>query len=244
MIRPSALMVWPKNCDYPVARYNLNRFKEYFYTIWIALSDHHVPDQNFGNYIKAQLPFCNFVEVERTRPDWRDDAVNNILDKVGNVSHVCFLEQDFLIKDETFFEKVFKDDLPFIRYTEDKRIHPAFAVVRKSLVDKTSRDFSVSPPGDHFYKFFNELPFGVNVEDLGVTKKEDFYHMAGVSQNYRNFQYGEPFYKPVNFLYYNYKNMKFLYQHPFFYQLEAQIERTFGHSLIHTFLDNFFPKDE
>ncbi len=244
MIKPACLIVWPLHIDFPVCRWNLERFKDYFSSIWIALSNHHVPDRDLSNFIRSKLPFANFVEVVRTRDDWRDDAVNNLLDNLGNdVSHICFMEQDFLIKDNTFFEKVFKDDLPFIRYQEDKRIHPAFAVVRKDLVDKTSKDFSVSPPGDHFYKFFNELSFGVNIEDLGVAKKEDYYHMAGLSQNYMNFIYGEPFFKPINFLYYNYKSMQFKFQHPYFYQLEAQIEKTYGHSL-HTFLDNFFPKNE
>lgn len=192
MIKPACLIVWPINVDYPICRYNLLRFKDYFSSIWIALSNHH-QEINLGNFVRANLPFCNFVEVVRTREDWRDDAVNNLLDKTENEKYIFFLEQDFLIKDGTFFEKVFKDDHDFIYFMEGSRIHPAFACIKRELIDKTSKNFSVFPPGDHFYKFFHELPQGINIEELGAIHKEDFYHLAGVTQNYMNFKYGEPF---------------------------------------------------
>lgn len=241
MIKPTALITWPLHLDFPVCRWNLERFKDKFDGIYIALSDHHVENQDLSNFFRSKMPFANFIEPKRTRDDWRDDAVNNLLDVVKS-EYVLFLEQDFLMADG-FLDKVLAEPHDFAFYQEDKRIHPAFALVKRSLIDKTSRDFSAQPPGDHFYKFFNELPTGVNIEELGAMKKIDYYHMAGLSQNYRNFTYGDPFYHPINFLYYNYMNLKFPDQHPLFYQLELQIEKTYGHAPIHTFLNNFFPKE-
>ncbi|PWU04804.1 MAG: hypothetical protein C5B43_04160 [Verrucomicrobia bacterium] len=242
MIKPSCLLVWPLHLDFPVCRWNLERFQDYFNGIYIGFSQHHIENQDLSNFIRSKLPFAHFVEIIRTRDDWRDDAVNCLLDVMPKDGYVCFLEQDFLIKDKTFFEKVFRKEHPFMFYQEDQRIHPAFSVVRRDLVDKTSRNFAVCPPGDHFYQFFNELPFGINIEDLDVHKREDYYHMAGLSQNYMNYTYEEPFFHPNNFLYYNYKSLQFPNQHPLFNSLQQGIERKYGHPEHHAFLNNFFPE--
>ena len=243
MIKPACLIVQPKHLDFPIFRYNMHRFKKYFSSIWIALSDHYVPNQDLGNFCRAQLPFANFIEFERTRPDWRDDAVNNLLDKTKDEKYILFFEQDFLIKDDSFFEKVFKDDVDFAYYKEDQRIHPAFALVKRELIEKTSKNFSAWPPGDHFYKFFNELPEGIDIEHLGVKQREDYIHLAGLSQNYQNFKYGDPFFKPNNFLIYNWLSMQFPIQHPLFNSIQQQIENKFGHPKSHIYMGNFFPKE-
>lgn len=243
MIRPTVLLTWPLHLDFPICRWNLERFQDYFDSIYIAFSNHHVENQDLSNFIRDRLPFAHFVEVKRTRDDWRDDAVNCLLDSAGEKEYFCFMEQDFLIKDKTFFEKVFAEPHDFIFYQEDTRIHPAFACVKGELVQKTSRNFAVCPPGDHFYKFFQELPFGINIEDLDVHRKVDYYHMAGLSQNYQNFKYEEPFYHPINFLYYNWQSLQFSNQHPLFLSMQQEIERKYGHTQNHTFLGQFFPEE-
>lgn len=239
-MKPNCLVVWPTHLDYPVFRHNLNRFQKYFSSVWIAFSRND-REINLSNFVRASLPFCHFAEDPRNKYDWRDSAVNEALRQITTDEPICFIEQDFLIKDETFFEKVFENEHDFIYYQEGSRIHPAFAVVKRELVEKTSKDFSVYPPGDHFYKFFSELPKGENITDLGVVNKVDFYHMAGLSHNYTNFEYGDPFYHPANFIYYNYKNLQFPNQHPLFKALQQRIENVYGHSEHHVFLDNFFP---
>lgn len=247
MIKPSVLVTQPLHLDFPVFRWNMERFRDYFRDIYIGFSNHYIENQDLSNFIRDHLPFCRFVDVKRTRDDWRDDAVNCLLDAAPKDGHILFFEQDFLIKDSTFFDKVFRDDLDFLYYKEGERIHPAFAVVKRELIDKTSRNFAVCPPGDHFYCFFKELgeqiPHGVNIANLGVTNRLDYFHMNGLSQNYQNFKYDEPFYHPINFLYYNWKSLQFKKQHPLFYQIQLAIEKKYGHSR-HTFLDNFFPLDE
>lgn len=243
MKKPALVLSWPKHLDYPVCRFNLERFQKYFSSVWIALSDHYT-DVDLGNFVRASLPFASFVEVERSRDDWRDDAVNNLLDAIKTDDPILFIEQDFLVKDDSFWEKVLSSDAPFLCYKEGTRVHPAFALVDRDLVEKTSKCFAVWPPGDHFYKFFSELPEGLNIEELGVVDKEDYYHMAGLSQNYRNFTYEEPFYRPANFLYFNYKNLILPNQHPGFHNLQQQIENKYGHPPHHIYLDNFFPDEK
>lgn len=247
MIKPAVILTWDISTDCPVARWNLTRFKDYFNSIYIAFSDHHA-GHDLSNFIRNKLPFCKFIEPKRKRDDWRDDAVNNAIDEVpDSVTHVLFLEQDFLIKDHTFFDRVLNDDkLNFLCYIEGKRIHPAFAVVKKELIDKTNRDFSATPPGDHFHQFFKELEIftdKTNLESLGVKHKEDYFHMQGTNQNYVNFKYGEPFFAGINFLYWNWKNLQFPNQHVYFYKTEFEIESKFGHTKHHSFLDKFFPED-
>lgn len=240
-MKPAVVMVHPRHLDYPVSRWNLERFQDYFDGIYVGFSDHHVENQDLTNFLRDKMPFVHFVEVIRTGDDWRNDAVNCILKEVDS-EYILFMEQDFLIHDSTFFEKVLKDDRDFIYFKEDARIHPAFACVKRELIEKTSKDFSATPPGDHFYKFFDELPEGVNIDTLGVEKRVDYYHMNGLSQNYQCFRYADPFYSPANFLYYNFKSLQFPDQHPLFNQIQQQIERMYGHSPKHSFLDKFFPE--
>ncbi len=242
MKKPAVIICWPLHLDFPICRWNLTRFQKYFASINIAFSDHHVEGINLSNFLRAELPFCNFIEPKREGDDWRDDAVNNVLDKITTNEPILFLEQDFLIKDDSFFDKVLSSDSPFIYFKEGDRIHPAFAIVNRDLIEATARDFSTVPE-DHFYKFFSQLPEGVDIETLGVVKKEDFYHMAGLSQNYQNFKYEDPFYNPNNFLYYNFKSLQLPHQHPLFKSTQQAIENKYGHPPHHKFLNLFFPDE-
>lgn len=239
MIKPALLLVWPRHLDYPVCRWNLERFKDYFSSVWIAFSEHH-REKDLSNFIKDKLPFCNFVDVVRTGSDWREDAVNQLLDKVQE-EYVIFFEQDFLIGSNKFFDTVLSEPRDFVYYKEGERVHPAFALIKTELVKKTDRQFAAKFPDDHFDHFFRQIPNGVNIEDLGLVKREDFYHMNGLSQNYQNFLYDDPFYNPANFLYFNWKSLQFPNQHPEFLGLQQSIENKFGHTPKHTFMDNFFP---
>ena len=102
-MKPALLLVWPSTLDFPVCRWNLERFKDYFDGIYIGFSEHHREEGNITNWIRESLPFCTFIDVTRTRSDWRDDAVNCILEKIDS-EYVCFFEQDFLIKDHSWIK--------------------------------------------------------------------------------------------------------------------------------------------
>lgn len=230
-MKPILVTTWPIHIDYPLFRYNIKRFKQYFSGIWIALSNHH-QEVDYTNFFMAQMPYAHFFSVKHSGVDWRNDAINETLDQIKTNEPICFIEQDFLIQDESFFEKVFKDEYPFIYFTEGERVHPAFAIVSREYIDKTSKDFSAYPDtfGDHFAKFFQELPTtGIYLEELGVKNKIDYFHINGLTQNYMNFKNESPFYNPEEFLAYNYLCFTLpIENHPQFLQVERNILIKYG----------------
>ena len=244
-MKPILLVTQPTHIDFPLFRYNVGRFKDYFSGIWIALSNHH-QGVDYTNFFMAQMPYANFVDVKHTGMDWRNDAINETLDQIKTNEPICFMEQDFLIKDESFFEKVFKDEYPFIYFTEGERVHPAFAVVSRDYIEQTFKDFSAYPEtyGDHFAKFFQELPStGIYLEELGVKNKIDYYHLNGLTQNYHNFKNDSPFYNQDIFLAYNYLCRYLpIDNHPQFFQIERMITEKYGKGDGEGFIKNFFPQ--
>lgn len=245
MIKPIVLVTWPIHIDFPLFRYNMIRLKDYFASIWIGLSNHH-QDVDYSNFIRASLPFANFVEIKHEGLDWRNDSVNEVLDKITTNEPILFMEEDFLICDDSFFDKVLSSTYDFIYFSEGSRIHPAFSLIKRDWIEKTNRDFSAYPDTenkDHFGKFFDELPGArININELGVIYKEDYFHMNGLSQEYMNFKNDQPFYNKDNFTYYNYKCLSLpIENHPQFFQIEKAIETKYGHPEVHEFLDKFFP---
>lgn len=243
-MKPILLVVWPWHIDYPLFRYNIERFRHYFASVWIAFSNHH-QQIDYRNFIRSQMPYAYFVDYSGTYRDWRNGAINETLDKIKTDEPILFMEQDFLIKDKAFFDKVFSHDEDFLYFTEGDRVHPAFSLVSRKYIESTSKDFSAYPDSDnkdHFGKFFDEIPStGIHIDDLGVVNKEDYYHLNGLSQNYHNFNLEQPFYNPSDFLYYNYKSIGLPREtHPQFFQIELSIERKFKHPEEHPFLDKFF----
>lgn len=244
-MKPILITTWPIHLDYPLFRYNLERYRDYFASIWIGLTNHH-QEVDYTNFLMDTIPFARFVPIKHTGLDWRNDAVNEVLNQITTNEPILFIEQDFLIRDVNFFEKVFKYDNEFVYFMEGVRVHPAFALLSRDYIEKTSRDFSAYPGiyGDHFAKFFSELPTsGIYLEELGVKNKIDFYHLNGLSQNYMNVKDHNPLYHAHDFLYYNFKCIDLpIKNHPQFIQIEKAIERSYGHSEEpHPFLDKFFP---
>lgn len=244
MITPDILMVWPLHLDYPLNRYLMEKYKDYFRSITIVFSDHHM-DVNYSNFIRDTMPFANFVEFENKDKDWRNGAVNAGLDAIPTDGHVLFLEQDFLFT-EDFLKIVLKGNpYPVTYFHEGNRIHPAFALVKRILVDETNRDFSAYPDtyGDHFAKFFEELGNGITIDELGAKNRKDYYHLNGLSQEYMNYHNQQPFYNKANFVYYNNECRHLpIRQNPGFLQIENSIAMKFG-SPRESFLERFFPDE-
>ena len=204
MIKPDLLLVIPRDVDFPLFRFNLQRFKTYFNKIFIAINDNGTT-ANYTTFLTNALPFVHFKSTPRGggSADWRDVAVNALLEK-SHSEHVLFLEPDFLIRDERFFEVLFnQSEYDFVYYDEGQRQHPACALVSRYLIEKTSKNFAANPPmGDHFWLFFKELNHlgqGADLEQIGLHDKEDYLHIAGVCQSYHT----KPFHKPNQFLTYN-----------------------------------------
>lgn len=202
--KPDLLTVWPKDTDYPLFRYSLAKYRDYFDQVYIAISDNGTLE-NYTNFFTTAIPDAHFKFIPRAdgSQDWRNVAVNTLLEK-SQADRVLFIEQDFLIKDERFFEVLLNvNEYDALYYDEQGRMHPALALVPRHIIEKTSKDFSARPPAyDHFGLFFKELMGLCNATDLetvGLHQGEDFYHLAGLTQNY----HAQPFFKPNEFLTYN-----------------------------------------
>jgi hypothetical protein len=208
VIIPDLIMIWPRHVDYPYARWSLERFKPYFGKILIGLTDMGKLEdytQFFVNNVDAE-----FKNIPMGQGDWRNNAVNTMLE-YSTADHVVFLEQDFLIRDARLPEVIFNTNLDYntVTYDEHGRTHPAFALVPRELIEKTSKDFGANPEAgyDHFGKFFRELSRFANacdITDLGLKEHDDFYHMAGLTQNY----HARPYFKPSEFLTYNHYSLQ------------------------------------
>ncbi len=85
------------------------------------------------------------------------------------------------------------------------RLHPAFLLADKGLIENTDKNFSAMPPQyDHFGLFSEQLEKQVNpayLEDLAPGK---WSHMAGLTYNYMLLMRGEkPNFKIEKFKEYN-----------------------------------------
>lgn len=202
MIKPDVILTWGRHVDFPLFRYNLKRFRPYFNKVLIGVTDHGKAE-DYTSFFMGNMD-ADFRSIPMGQGDWRNNAINVMLEK-SEADHVLFLEQDFLVRDERFFEVLLNvNEYDFIYYDEQDRIHPACALLPRFIVEKTSKDFSARPPAyDHFGLFFQEalrITNSADLETIGLHKGEDFYHLAGLTQNY----HATPYFKPNEFLTYNF----------------------------------------
>jgi hypothetical protein len=249
MVKPDTILSWPYHIDYPLFRYNLNRWRDYFDKVFISFTQQTMPEPHFADFLQNTMKNVRFIHAPNKYPDWRNNAIRDVLDNFCTSDYVLFLEQDFLIRDgNKFFDTVgtalFNYD--FVIYKEGERIHPSFSLVKRSLIEQTKKDFSVHPTIDHFGFFFQELmPLGKSIElrELGLIDKEDFYHLAGVTHNYYNFLHDQPLYKEKEWLAYNYLSKDVLIkQSPQWLGMLLAIENVYGKGDYEGFISNFFPK--
>jgi hypothetical protein len=203
MIKPDLLVVLPKDTDFPIFRYNLTRFRDYFSKILVGINNNG-GTEDFTEFFRNNIPGTIYrIDDTPAGMDWRDFAVKILL-KHSDASHVFFTEPDFLIRDERFFEVLGNvTEYDFLYYDEGGRMHPSCLFAPRHLIDKTSLDFAARPPAyDHFGLFTKELARISNSADLdmvGLRQGTDFYHLAGLTQNY----HAQPYFKPNEFLTYN-----------------------------------------
>lgn|SRR3990167_112725 len=240
MIRPDLLVVQPSHVDFPYFRWMLDWDRSLFNGVHMCFSP-GAPDRDITPFVRSNVN-ASFVDPIDDSDDWRDRAVHSLLES-SKAEYVVFIEQDFLIKDIHFWHKVLSQDTEMILYLEDQRIHPAFALVKRSLVEETSKDFSAHPPeSDHFGRFFRELK-NLPVTWLSLTDVVDggtgaayhggidrtFVHLAGTTQNYSCFRDDQPLYQPNNFLAYNHGVRSLpVVQEAGFLQLCSDIESKLG----------------
>lgn len=197
------ILCWPDNCDYPLYREFLRLHRHYFSKVIIVFTkSNQKPD--FKSWVKQRMTYddITFIDTPLVKggDDWRDVAVKAGLE-LSTADWVWFTEQDVFVTDPKFWVDIITKikDNDAILYSEDGRTHPCMAFVKRSTINRTSKDFSVIPDkGDHFIKFFTSL----NLLPIKIAwvKKKYFYHMNGLSHNLALLQRGEPItYKPDEF---------------------------------------------
>lgn len=243
MIKPDCLISWPKHIDYPLFRYNLKRFKPYFNEIYIAFTD-MAQEQDYSQFLIEELFMtaqCKVLPRVAGTKDWRNEAMRTLLEK-SDASHVLFLEQDFLIRDERFFEVLLSQtEYDFVYHKEGERVHPACALVKRASLNQTSKDFSAKPPAyDHFGLVFNQLIGLTNhtdLEGLGLHDKEDYFHLNGLSQNY----VAEPYYQPEQFLTYNHYALNLPIKYSAFSLRMLEVDEAFDEAKEDPIVKSMFP---
>lgn len=211
MVRPSIVVSWPRSCDYPVFRWYMNKYGHYFNQIIIAFTglktEHSYEEFLRGTGLKDVEPI--FIDAPMDASDWRHVAVVEAL-KANKSDWVWFTEQDFLYQ-ESFLQTIFnrENEDEVVGFVEE-RLHPACLLVSRSMLDKTSKDFSIQPNvADHFSKISIELFAKAKViplQNLGLIEGVHWYHLAGLTHNYTlcRIDRAETVYKPEEFLTYNY----------------------------------------
>jgi hypothetical protein len=203
------ILCWPNSADYPLFRDFLLTHKKGFKKIIIVFTQTNsgrdwsqfVMESLLAYDIEKQFVFIKSYKV-KAHEDWRNVAVNKASEK-SSAKWVWFIEQDLFILDQAFWTEILKaqENSDVIGYMDGKtRLHPSNLWVKRSVIDKTSKDFGIVPDKlDHFAKFFNSLQL-IGSKIMLIKENEYFYHMNGLSHNFSLISNGgKPNYKPDEF---------------------------------------------
>ena len=208
-IKPDVILTWPSGFDYPLCRWQLTEYKNYFDQIIISIYEHGEPD--FRAFIKSSFKKATIIDKGSLTENWRNVCTRAALEKSKSET-VLFTEQDFFWKGEYFLDQVFKSikDVDIVGIKQGGRLHPCFLLTRKELIEKTSKNFD--PQGqdkDHFWLFSNELlkqGTFLDIRDLGLFEGVDWYHFSSLTWNLARIKDGDirEFHELSEFLVYNY----------------------------------------
>ena len=216
-MKPDVIVTNPYSLDYPYFTSLMERNRNKFGKIIIGFYNDY-RDWDYRSFIKMKIPYAVSVDVGTIpdRQDWRNVAVNAALSK-STSKYVLFMEQDFVVKSELFWYmaplvyydvKGFPDQTD--GWTKKDRLHPSFLMVRRNLVEKTSKNFSAYPDKgmDHFHTFTNELLeirpkvkfFNIKRRPYNNLLNLTWKHYGGVSHNMMLKREGKEItYKPEEF---------------------------------------------
>lgn len=191
MIQVDTVTIHPRSIDYPLWREQLEWYSPYFEKNIVCFSGGTVWD--FSSFVREVMNPVKTIFVESRNPtgeeDWRNVAVNQALEQSLS-EWVLFLEPDFFWRDQVFLNTVFELTKIYnvLSFWEANRLHPAFLLVKRELIEKTRKDFGTIPDKlDHFGKFSQDLKNLTEIgelDKLGFTMGKDWYHMQGLTHNY------------------------------------------------------------
>jgi len=185
-MKPDILCCHPRDVIYPLFMHRINKDRELFNRIIVVMTQ-KARDVDYSGYLQTNIKRVTLVkEYKDDGSDWRNAAIREGLRYIGS-GDILFLEQDFLFK-KGFFEKLIEkaNDYNAVGFVDGNRFHPACLLVKREILSKTSRDFSVDRDvGDHFVKFSRELMDLENWADLKYLDLPEWKHLAGLTQNFR-----------------------------------------------------------
>ena len=223
----SLIITWITACDYPIFRRWLKRHYSFFDEIIITWSEHfrHMKFDEFIEKSLSDIPnikFIPFEEYEYGVYDWRNISSNRML-KHATGEWIISIEQDFITKDwNKLFDAVTEASKTYEilgfqghqgqashqePYLTGNYVHPALFFIKRSLLEKTSKDFSADPKrgADHFGLITQDIermkiPIWYTQEH-GFTEAETL-HQGSINHHYLNaletpgfnFHRGELFY--------------------------------------------------
>ncbi|MBU1110795.1 hypothetical protein KKB83_04210 [Patescibacteria group bacterium] len=186
MIVPDIVISWPRNCDYPMwrkfIRENRNRFKD----VIIVITETN-QGYDYSDFIKEEMGgYCTVVKSPPvlSGQDWRNISTNFGLTLCSS-EWVWFTEQDFYPNEE-FWEYISQitmdlNNVNVIGAYQGDRLHPCCIFAKRAVVDKTRRDFSITPGvADHFYKFQQDIK---NISVIRISAGL-YEHLNGLSSNF------------------------------------------------------------
>ncbi len=240
-MKPDIIISHPRDILYPWWMWRINKDRDLFEKVIIVMTQ-NATGTDYSSYILNNVDGCEVIEeyVDDGR-DWRNAAIKEAL-KVSYSSHVLFLEQDFLVEDgfwEDFLSK--GKDYNSVGFVEGNRFHPACLLVRRDIIQKTKEDFSVQPDvGDHFKKFSEELMEVGGHANMRDLKLPGWYHMAGLSQNFR---LDKNWYGENEFFAYLLQCLLLpeRYLHPTWKSFTKVLKEKMGTQILNTKISKFFP---
>lgn len=185
----SCILSWPDGFDFPIFRQKLPELLDHVGEVVIAFNQHG--HTSIRPWLKEMMSMDRVVLVDSEKfsysGDWRNKSTNAGLE-VASGNRILFLEQDFLIYDyRWFFDRIGLSSRQMIGFRETNRLHPAFLLVDRELLDKTHKDFSVMGRGrDHFAAVSAQLLSNKydTLRGLGLFEGVHYKHLRGLTDNY------------------------------------------------------------
>lgn len=202
-MKPDIIITWPKSCDYPLWRSFIHKQRERFSKVIVIWMETNT-GENYIDFIQKEMAEDN-IEFYKSPPlsaaaDWRDVAVNLGLEHSTN-EWVWFTEQDFIPIDNlwSWVENLITNKLEVIGAYQEERLHPCCIFAKRSVINKTKKNFAVIPnQADHFAQFQRDLDT-LKIE-VGHIPAFTYEHLNGLSQNMTLISNGqEPNYQKERF---------------------------------------------
>src|SRR3990167_2932655 len=157
MIKPDIICVQPPFIDYPAFRATMTSIKDKINKLIIVFTNQNVKGKmDLRWFISNALPFSTTVVYPEIEGDWRNNAINEGLEE-SDADWLWFIEQDFMFTTPFTDKLLAQDKFDCVAYKQGERWHPCCILIKRSILDQTSKDFSANPPvSDHFGKFIEE----------------------------------------------------------------------------------------